>query len=194
MRVVFEGTIESLDAYKALRAKGALDRDSDDDDEYMDFDVGADEDVGNPNNTAVSSDSAEGITQSISDAYEPSPKDSESSSDLISNWVVVERLNSMASAGHQISVAVPKTHISTPFWSPSPISVGQENEPEQLPCQSDKPQTTANEWDMLDDLDFDFTEGLGSEFARKVTRAPANAFDCDLPFPSIEYTPTPSGA
>lgn len=104
----------------------------------------------------------------------------------------MHRLNHIASYQHQVPAPVNtpvEQNGSTPFWSPSPAN-GHEDTAVVVDQPSDV-QGTMDEWDLFDDIDFDFTEGLGSAFARKVTRAPGATFNPDEPVQSIEQTPTP---
>lgn len=190
MRVIFEGSQESLDAYKALSGTDRIYRDSDEDEEYIDSDPEVSHALEDHRIVIAPLNTAETVLQNAIDSQDSRRGVPQRLDEIESSWVVVDRLNNIASDGQQTSAPINmpiRQNDSTPFWSPSPIT---DNETTgvilDVPSEG---QGTANEWDMLDDIDFDFTEGLGSAFARKVTRAPAVAFDPDEPVESIEQTP-----
>lgn len=105
---------------------------------------------------------------------------------------MVHRLNDIALTHYQIPTPVNaplQQNGATPFWSPRPANDNEVTE--AIINQPSEDQDTIDEWDVFDDIDVDFTEGLGSAFAHKVARAPAAPLNPDEPVQSIEQTPTP---
>lgn len=196
MHVIYHGTQESFEVYKSHETAVGSRSDSDDDYEYEysgpDTGVSIEEpqDVDSPLvEASVGLQNALNSSGSHQSVAEPSDE-------LASSWVVVEKLNNIASGNSAIhtpgGITVRKSRY-TPLWSPSPSIDVRTEALEPAKDSAAEARANMNDWDMLDDVDFDFSEGLGSAFARKVNRIPAAAFHCDAPIPSIEKTPTPGG-